>query len=454
MQEPSRAATSWSCFAPHRGAPFAFFIDRAGDARLSFAGSRPREQLRIDRDGGARLWSGGQWTSLPGDPIANIAAFVERGRCVPRVLPEWLAGAPLPRTVGFLAYELGLWADHGPIPSSRSNGTAQSALGTPLAVLSTYDQIDAWNPNTGRAEQVRFCMSPRDGEVPVVEAPDHSTWRDTTRGAYRAGFERIHDAIAAGDIYQANLSRRAVFDVPGDAAAAYEKLRRVQPVPWGSFLDFGGFALLSNSPECFLVRDGERVFTQPIKGTRPRSANAADDAAQAGELLRDPKEMAEHLMIVDLERSDLGRVARTGSVVVERLAAVESFATVHHVVSDVSAVLREGTGVGELVRATFPGGSITGAPKLRAMQILREVEETERGPYTGAIGFFHGAEQLELSIAIRTAIVSEGRGLSFAGGGIVADSDPDREWNETELKLAAFREALAERISNSLKTPL
>jgi anthranilate/para-aminobenzoate synthase component I len=234
-----------------------------------------------------------------------------------------------------------------------------------------------------------------------------------------------------------------VFALPGDSADAYERLRRVQPVPWGAFLDFGGFALLSNSPECFLSRSGDRIATRPIKGTRPRRADAVLDAAEVEALRADPKEKAEHLMIVDLERSDLGRVARTGSVAVSSFGAVESFATVHHMVSEVSATLKEGTGLAPLLRATFPGGSITGAPKLRAMEILAGVEDGERGPYCGAIGFFHGARKVELSIAIRTAVASGGRALYSTGGGIVADSDPGREWDETELKVEALRRALA-----------
>jgi aminodeoxychorismate synthase component I len=311
----------------------------------------------------------------------------------------------------------------------------------PLAVLSTYDEIDAWDATSRRSARVRFS-SGGGPPPPPLDSPPSSQWNATTRERYREGFARIREAIAAGDIYQANLSRRDVFPLGEAASTAYARLREVQPVPWGAFLDFGGFALLSNSPECFLVRDGASLLTQPIKGTRPRRSDPREDAALAYDLRTDAKETAEHLMIVDLERNDLGRVARTGSVDVPRYAEVESFATLHHLVSDVVAQTRDGIGLAALLRATFPGGSITGAPKIRAMEILAEVEDHPRGPYTGAIGFFNGSEKLELSIAIRTAIAADGRLLCQAGGGIVADSDPDREWKETELKLAALRRAL------------
>jgi len=360
---------------------------------------------------------------------------------LPAALPAWLEGEALPRTVGFLAYEFGRWAD-GPA-GWRQDHVRGDNPGTPLAVLSTYDEVDVWDPRSGRSTRVRFGVARPHGDVPWLRTPDAAAWTETTREAYRRGFARIRAAIAAGEIYQANLSRRAVFELDEAAADAYARLREVQPVPWGAFLDLGGFALLSNSPECFLIRRDAQLLTRPIKGTRPRHSNSHQDAAECTALRADPKEMAEHLMIVDLERSDLGRVARTGSVEVSRFAAVESFATVHHMVSEVRARLREGTGLAGLLRATFPGGSITGAPKIRAIEILLEVEDFERGPYTGAIGFFNGGDEFELSIAIRTALVAGGRVLYSTGGGIVADSDPDREWDETELKLAALRTTLA-----------
>jgi len=440
----SFAPAPWRFFATHRGAGLPFFIDRGTSSRPSFAGSRPRETLVVSAQGDARVWRDGRWRHQSGDPIERISDFVERSHARACELPRWLGGQALPRTVGFLCYELAAWAD-GPrclAAALAAPSAAHRSAGTPMAVLSSYDEVDAWNPLEACTSRIRFDVATASTKTAKLAAPDVSQWHSTTRESYRSSFERIRAAIAAGDIYQANLSRRAVFELAEDPAATYARLRQLQPVPWGAFLDFGGFALLSNSPECFLRRRGAAVCTEPIKGTRPRMRDAQRDAQQRAELKNDAKEMAEHLMIVDLERSDLGRVAATGTVAVPRLAEVESFATLHHLVSEVTATLRGGVDLAPLLRATFPGGSITGAPKLRAMEILHEVEAVERGPYTGAIGFFNGPEELELSIAIRTAIASGGRALYSTGGGIVADSDPEREWEETETKLSAFRAAV------------
>src|SRR5438477_72169 len=228
-------------------------------------------------------------------------------------------------------------------------------------------------------------------------------------------------------------------------------LPRRHPVPYGAYIDFGKAQLVANSPELFLRRRGRCVETQPIKGTRPRGDRPGRDAALVAELLADPKERAEHVMIVDLERNDLGRVCETGSVVVERYAAVESYPTVHHLVSTVAGRLRHDVGLADLLRATFPGGSITGAPKVRAMEIIRELEPWPRERYTGAFGFLDPRGDLELALAIRTATVSGGVVRYHAGGGIVADSDPERELAETWLKTAALRRALGDETDRSFE---
>ena len=234
----------------------------------------------------------------------------------------------------------------------------------------------------------------------------------------------------------------APFLAPAWALAA--RLGRQHPVPYGAYLDLGSTQVVANSPELFLRRRGRRVETRPIKGTRPRGEGPSDDAALAAELLHDPKERAEHVMIVDLERNDLGRVCEVGTVTVERYAAVESHPTVHHLVSTIAGRLRPEVGLADLLRATFPGGSITGAPKVRAMEIIRELEPWPRGPYTGAFGFLDPRGDLELGLAIRTACVTGGTVRYHAGGGIVADSDPERELAEAWLKTAALRRALGE----------
>jgi anthranilate/para-aminobenzoate synthase component I len=239
-----------------------------------------------------------------------------------------------------------------------------------------------------------------------------------------------------------NVTQPWRTDLAGPAWALFGRLARRHPVPYAGYLDAGHATLVSNSPERFLRLRGRRVDTRPIKGTRPRGEAPAVDLALAAELAMDAKERAEHVMIVDLERNDLGRVAATGSVVVREHARIESHGTVHHLVSTIAAELRPDVGLAALLRATFPGGSITGAPKVRAMQVIRELEPTPRGAYTGAFGLFGRSGDLELGLAIRTAVVRRCGVEYHAGGGIVADSEPAREGAEAWLKTAALRLAL------------
>ncbi|MCH7553208.1 MAG: anthranilate synthase component I family protein, partial [Chloroflexi bacterium] len=226
-------------------------------------------------------------------------------------------------------------------------------------------------------------------------------------------------------------SQRFSAPAPGDPWLLYESLRRHNPAPFSAYLNMGAFAVLSSSPERFLrLRDGV-IETSPIKGTRPRGVTEALDDGLALDLKNSVKDRAEHVMIVDLERNDLGRVAETGSVQVTEMMALRRFATVQHLVSTVQARLRPDTGVADLLRATFPGGSITGAPKIRAMEIIDELEPVRRGVYTGAIGYFSAHGGFDLNIAIRTMVVKDSVAHVHVGGGIVYDSDPEAEYQET-----------------------
>ncbi len=439
----------WDLFARHTDRPFAYLLDRAGTDMWSFAGSDPGAQLRVYDDGRACLGDREGWRELDDGPLEAIAAFVIEGEADVRAEP-FADDLVLPRTVGYLAYELGRFTE--PVSLGRAD-----PLGMPLAVLSRYDRFDAWHPRYGTRTSVRFRGARTRG--PILHPPPAPVDRTASHGAvpgrpgsnveaaaelaYRRGFERIGRAIRDGEIYQANLSRRISMPLPGSAAAAYRCLRATQPVPNGAFLDLGRWHVLSNSPECFLRVAGDRVSTWPIKGTRPRGADRDEDRRLREALLRDPKEMAEHIMIVDLERNDLGRVCEVGSVAVPRQAFVQSFRTVHHIVSEVRGRLREDCGPADLLRATFPGGSITGAPKIRAMQIIEEIEPTARGVYTGAVGAFNGPRSVDLNIAIRTAIATDGH-LSYAtGGGIVSDSRLESEYDETVIKARAFVDTMA-----------
>jgi para-aminobenzoate synthetase component 1 len=253
-----------------------------------------------------------------------------------------------------------------------------------------------------------------------------------------ARVERIRDYLAAGDVYQVNLARRLVAKIamPGDALALYRALAAVAPAPYSALIEADGVTVVSGSPERFLAIVGDRLETRPIKGTRPRVAGGADELAASA------KDAAEHLMIVDLERNDLGRIAQTGSVRVDDLGYVVELPALYHKVSRVSAQPRAGLGYAELFRATFPGGSITGAPKVRAMEIIDELEPARRGPYCGALGYFGPRGALELAIAIRIGVITNNELRVHVGGGIVADSDPAAELAETDVKAAGWIAAL------------
>ncbi|HYM47725.1 MAG TPA: aminodeoxychorismate synthase component I, partial [Burkholderiaceae bacterium] len=258
------------------------------------------------------------------------------------------------------------------------------------------------------------------------------------RDAYAIAFQRIREYIGAGDCYQVNLARRFSAPAAGDPWAGYRALRALSPAPHSAYLHTPGAQILSVSPERFLRVRGDEVQTRPIKGTRPRHADAATDRKLAQELLTSAKDRAENVMIVDLLRNDLGKVCSAGSVCVEALCTLESFANVHHLVSTVSGRLAPGVHALDVLRACFPGGSITGAPKIRAMQIIEELEGERRGVYCGAIGYvgFDGA--LDMNIAIRTLTHADGQVQFWAGGGIVADSDCDKEFEETQAKASAM----------------
>ncbi len=250
---------------------------------------------------------------------------------------------------------------------------------------------------------------------------------------------RARDYIAAGDIYQVNLTHTLSTPWSGPAVPFYPRLRAASPAPFSCCLRLGDTEVLSTSPECFLRIDGRRIVTRPIKGTRPRGA---DDAAAARELLASPKERAELVMITDLERNDLGQVCDYGSVQVTGLCELETFAQVHHLVSTVEGRLRTGVTSVQAVRACYPGGSITGAPKKRAREIIAELEPSPRGLYTGALGFFGADGSAVFSIAIRTLVVRGGVATFGVGAGIVADSDPAAEYEETLHKAGGLFAAL------------
>ncbi|MFI5377786.1 MAG: anthranilate synthase component I family protein [Tepidisphaerales bacterium] len=359
---------------------------------------------------------------------------------------RWMSGhvrtaSPGGRWIGFLSYDLGRFLEELP-------ATAADELELPLFVFSFHDDADervAPSPPCTSCEQDNQSRASVLAGLPEAPTIWHSRPARTlalpssnfTRAEYESAVARAAEYIAAGDIFQVNLSQRFRVALPQHAAEIYRRLLERAPATYGAMLDYGDFALVSNSPELFLhVAPDRRVITRPIKGTRPRQPGM--DA----ELRDSVKDQAELNMIVDLERNDLGRVCEIGSVRVTQSRAIEAHPTVYHGVATIEGQLRTDVGFVDLLRAAFPGGSITGAPKIRAMQIIEELERTRRGPYCGAIGLLAADGSIELNVAIRTIIIGNGLAYVPVGGGIVADSVPAEEYEETLVKARAMLEAL------------
>jgi para-aminobenzoate synthetase component 1 len=394
---------------------------------------------------------------VAGNPFAVLQALLRSWPVLRADLPAPFGGG----AAGFFGYELARHLERLPVPHALPHPAASPQremwVGFYDVVLAfDHRQRRCWLVSSGLPEPApaarRARALARLGELVrrIERAPagqrTHPTlpavaWRrDLDADAYMARAEAALELIRAGDIFQVNLTTRHVAPLPPelDAASIHLALRRRSPAPFGAFLRVGAdFAISCASPERFLSLDRHgQVETRPIKGTRPRHADAAEDARLRHELLRSEKDRAENLMIVDLMRNDLGRVAALGSVRVGALQQVESFASVHHMVSSVTARLRDGLDAVDLLRACFPGGSVTGAPKIRAMQVIHALEPARRGPYCGSIAWFGLDGAMDSNIVIRSLVVAGGEMIAQAGGAIVADSDALSEHAEMMTKVA------------------
>lgn len=364
-------------------------------------------------------------------------AIFDDATCSGRWGGEWVAANP-DRILS------GRWPDSSP-PVPKEGEFWAGAIGydgewTFSRFPGFWHRPSPGQPWNAHGDAPPWKSSPR--SVTPIPAPTH--WEPgLERGVFIELVRRAKEYIAAGDIYQVNLAHRflAGWENPPDPMALYRRLRTVSPAPHAAFLDLGDCCLLSASPETFFERRDARILTRPIKGTRPRGTTPEEDARLRQELVDSPKERAELVMITDLERNDLGRVCATGSVNVEALCVLESFPQVHHLVSTVAGELRRDEDWPTIWRALFPGGSITGAPKKRAIDIIRELEPVPRGFYTGAIGWMFGPRRACFNIAIRTAVL-QGNQLTFhAGSGIVEGSDPGAEFDETHHKASGLARA-------------
>jgi para-aminobenzoate synthetase component 1 len=370
------------------------------------------------------------------DADTLVTTFSDAGEIIsswtnPLEALRWLGEFKCPpeiRWVGFISYDLGRLFEAIP-------ARAVDDLHLPLfAFAMCFDFTgEDWQP--AEMEQA----NPRRGEQSPAPPPQRTS--TFSADGYQQAVARVIDYIRAGDIFQANLSQRFTVAGAQTPRQIYENLLRSSPASYGGLLDFGDFALICNSPELFLrvTRDSangkRRVMTRPIKGTRPRGPGMED------ELRHSSKDRAELNMIIDLERNDLGRVCEVGSVKVTEPRSIETHPTVYHGVATIEGIIRDEVDLVDLLRATFPGGSVTGAPKIRAMEIIEELEPVRRGPYCGAIGYLADGV-MEFNIAIRTMIARDGKVHISVGGGIVADSDPAAEYDETLVKARAMFAAL------------
>jgi anthranilate synthase component I len=453
--------TPVSAFLKLRDGSPCFLLESAEQGRLgrySFLGFRPRAMLRYS-DGELREWRGGTTPDAEpvsvravDDPYGAVSEYLEAFR-LPALddLPPFAGGA-----VGFFGYDLVRTVE----PLAEPN---PDPIGLPDMALMVSDVLVAFDHM--RHELTLLAYAIADGETDLeaaygaavetltelrerlrgpVPRPAASANRETaefesnmTREQFEANVRRIIEYIHAGDAFQVVPSQRFSAPTPVESFSIYRGLRTVNPSPYMYFLDFGDFQLAGASPEPLVKVMGRRVETRPIAGTYPRGESEEEDRRRAEDLLRDPKERAEHVMLVDLGRNDLGRVCEFGSVVVDEFMIVEAYSHVHHIVSQVSGTLRSDVTAMDALRAVLPAGTLSGAPKVRAMQIIDELEPHKRGSYGGAIGYLGFTGDLDTAIHIRTVVVKDGMVHVQAGGGTVADAKPDYEYEESVNKAKA-----------------
>jgi anthranilate synthase component 1 len=451
--------------------------------RFSFIGIDPRAVMQ-SHDRELRIIEGEKEhrAQISRGPVDEVQKLVSRYQFVSRPeLPRFAGGA-----VGFIGYEaIHFFEPKVPFPLQDELGLPEALLMIPSAILIFDHRLRSLKIvmnaflEDGEIEKVysravesinaiarKLAQPTQMPLVPIAEDGPQSADRDAARASatyrpYQSNFDsedfkravsRAKEYILAGDIFQVVLSQRFESSFSGTPLDFYRCLRFINPSPYMFCLNFGGdFSLVGSSPEMHVRLTGDTVEIRPIAGTRARGLTPAQDDANAAELLADPKERAEHIMLVDLARNDVGRVAEFGSVRVTEFMQIERYSHVMHIVSNVVGRLRSSCSVFDAVRATFPAGTVSGAPKIRAMQIISELEKTRRGCYAGAIGYFGFDGNFDSCIALRCAVLKNQHAYFQAGAGIVADSDPQREYEETINKARAMMKALA--MASQLTTP-
>lgn len=432
--------------------PWAVFLDsgrahdRGGHApgRYDILAAEPATTL-VTRGPATEVASNGDVYTSPDDPFDLLRASL-RADC--DAAPDGPADG-LPFTggaIGYFAYDLARRFETLPSRAADALGLPEMACGIyDWAVVVDHERRRSFLVG-GRLVETRKRWNelketfrvPAGARRPRAFRPEGRLRYHMDRALYDAAFGRVQSYIRAGDCYQVNFAQRFSLRCAGDPWQAYRKLRSAAPAPHGAYFNLPFAQILSNSPERFLRVAGGLVETRPVKGTAPRAADAHDDRRNAEALLGSAKNRAENVMIVDLLRNDLGKVCRPGSIAVPALCVLESFPTVHHLVSEIRGSRSPGRDALEVLRACFPGGSVTGAPKRRAMEIIEELEPERRGIYCGAIGYLDCRGGMDTSVAIRTAVYADGSLHFHGGGGIVAESDVQAEYRETLDKVAAF----------------
>ena len=463
--------TPVSAFAKLRRGPFAFLLESApagGEtwSRYTYLGTEPRCAWRL-ANGVVEDWTEARgWHNArkPKDPLSDLAVLIDAAK--PAHIPD--LGEFWGGVVGYFGYDVARLIENLPnrpaagldVPDAlfvfaRSlvildnlRSSARVVISVPVpkglgaaGIESLYEKASSELDEI--LQRLRTparldTMSPDSGALPVEGVSSYA------RANFMTHVERIKEYIRAGDCFQALLSRRIDVPLDFDPADLYRALRAINPSPYMYHLALDGIEIVGSSPELLVRVSNGRITLRPIAGTRRRGATAAEDDELSAELLADAKERAEHVMLVDLGRNDVGRVAKYGTVKVTELMRVEKYSHVLHIVSQVEGELNEGLSALDVFRATFPAGTMTGAPKIRAMEIIDELEPVSRGPYAGAIGYIAaGGERMDLAITIRTCIIADGKASVQAGAGIVADSVPEREWEETRSKAQALLSAIA-----------
>jgi para-aminobenzoate synthetase component 1 len=435
FQPPGGEADLAEVFAPYRRLPHAMLLLSGGELDCASHSVMGWEPFLVVRSKGHRIQiikgtESTEWVGNPFDVLDDLLGALEVSSSLP--LAPCAAGG-----VGFLAYDL---KNH----LERLPTTAQDDLGLPDLVLAFPRRLVVHDRRAGKFwslevvwedPQGRVAKVPADFSPPNSQEPEEfqvgRLQSNFTREAYLQAVSRIKEYIRNGDVYQVNLSQRFSFPLHGDPYGLFRRLFALNPAPFYAYLNCRDFAIFSTSMERFLFRQEDYLETRPIKGTRPRGRTPEEDEIQRQELQASFKDDAELSMIVDLLRNDLGKVCRARTVEVKEHKRLEAYQNVYHLVSIVTGQLREGAGHGDILRATFPGGSITGCPKIRSMEIIDELEPQVRHVYTGAIGYLGLHRNLDLNVAIRTAIVANGWGHFSVGGGVVYDSDEDAEYEET-----------------------